>query len=87
MFVITPSSFLGSRRIDAGGRPGGRATFVSAKVAKTMLAVPWPFGCPPRFTDTGGGQTRLAQTVPAFYPVPVALLGHATRPGEFRGEG
>jgi hypothetical protein len=26
-----------------------------------MLAVAWPFGCPPRFTDTGGGQTRLAQ--------------------------
>ncbi|WNM57481.1 hypothetical protein [Candidatus Nitrospira allomarina] len=80
--------------IDTGFRPGSRgqgirgfapvrrATFVSAKVAKTMLTVAWPFGCPARFTDTGGGQTRCAQTLPAFLPVPVALLGHATRPGE-----
>jgi hypothetical protein len=45
-----------------------------------MLAVPWPFGCPARFTDTGGEQTRSAQTLLAFSPVPVALLGHATRP-------
>ena len=30
----------------AGFRPGERATFVSAKVAKTKLAVAWPFGCP-----------------------------------------
>jgi len=27
---------------EAGFRPGSRATFVSAKVAKTMLAVAWP---------------------------------------------
>ena len=70
------------RSIDTGSRPGSRATFVSAKVAKTMLAVAWPFGFPARFTDTGVGQTRCAQTLPAFFPVPVALLGHATRPGE-----
>ncbi|MCA9421309.1 MAG: hypothetical protein KC592_09830, partial [Nitrospira sp.] len=44
------------------------------------------FGCPARFTDTGGGQTRLAQTVPAFFPVPVPRLGHATRPGDHKGE-
>jgi len=73
--------------LDAGVRPGSRATFVSAKVAKTILAVAWSFGCPPGFTDTGGGQTRLAQTLPAFSPVPVALLGHATRPGMHRGKG
>ncbi|MCA9458707.1 MAG: hypothetical protein KC587_18730, partial [Nitrospira sp.] len=54
-------------------------------MAKTILAVAWPFGCPARFTDTGGGQTRLAQTVPAFFPVPVARLGHATRPGDHKG--
>jgi hypothetical protein len=75
-----------SFRLDAGFRPGSRATFVSAKVAKTMLAVAWPFGCPARFTDTGGGQTRLAQTLPAFFPVPVARLGHATRPEDHKGE-
>ncbi|MGV7229485.1 MAG: hypothetical protein ACQ9IQ_12585 [Nitrospirales bacterium] len=46
-----------------------------------MLAVPWPFGCPARFTDTGGVQTRSAQTVLAFSPLPVARLGHAARPG------
>jgi hypothetical protein len=28
---------------------------------------------------------RRAQTLPAFSPVPVALLGHATRPGELSG--
>jgi hypothetical protein len=58
-----------------------------------MLAVAWPFGCSARFTDTGGEQTRgacpescrRAQTLLAFSPVPVALLGHATRPGEPRG--
>ena len=49
-----------------------------------MLTVAWPSGFPPRFTDTGGGQTRCAQTVPAFSPVSVALLGYATRPGEPR---
>jgi len=38
-----------------------------------------------RFTDTGGVQTRFAQTLPAFSPVSVALLGHITRPGEPRG--
>jgi len=73
--------------VNAGFRPGSRVTFVSAKVAKTMLAVAWPFGCPARFTDTGGGQTRSAQTVPAFSPVSAALLGHATRPGEPSGGG
>jgi hypothetical protein len=52
-----------------------------------MLAVAWPFGCPPRFTGPGGGQTRLAQTLPAFSPLPVALLGHATRPGGPEGMG
>jgi len=63
-----------------------------------MLAVAWPFGSPARFTDSfdlaqdrpGGEQTRCAcpesgrraQTLPAFSPVAVARLGHATRPGE-----
>ncbi|GJL68193.1 MAG: hypothetical protein NPIRA06_08280 [Nitrospirales bacterium] len=65
---------------DAGFRPGERATFVSAKVAKTMLAVVWPFGSPARFADTGSAQTRCAQTLRAFSSVSAALLGHATRP-------
>ena len=67
---------------DAGFRPGERATFDSAKVAKTMLAVVWPFGFPARFADSGGAQTRYAQTLRAFSPVSAALLGHTTRPGE-----
>ena len=46
-----------------------------------MLAVTWPFGCPPRFTDFGGAQTRYAQTVRAFSPKSAALLGLVTRPG------
>ncbi len=70
-----------------GFAPARRATFVSAKVTKTILTVAWPSECPARFTNTGGGQTRLAQTLPTFSPVPVALLGHATRPGEPRGKG
>ena len=45
-----------------------------------MLAVPWPFGCSARFTDTGGEQTRFAHTLLAFSPLPIALLGHVTRP-------
>jgi len=67
---------------DAGFRPGERATFVSAKVAKTMLTALWPFGFPARFDDSGGAQTRYAQTLHAFFPVSAALLGHTTRPGE-----
>ena len=47
-----------------------------------MLAVAWPFGCSARFADSGGAQTRYAQTVRAFSPESAALLGHATRPGE-----
>ena len=47
-----------------------------------MLAVAWPFGSPARFADTGGAQTRCAQTVRAFFPVSAALLGHTTRPEE-----
>ncbi|HBP88390.1 MAG TPA: hypothetical protein DD706_11915, partial [Nitrospiraceae bacterium] len=38
-----------------GGRgfaPVRRGPFVSAKGPKTILAVAWPSGCPPRFTDT-----------------------------------
>jgi len=53
----------GTCLLDAGFRPGHRATFVSAKVAKTMLAVAWPFGSPVRLADSGGAQTRHAQTV------------------------
>jgi len=64
----------------AGFRPGSRSTFLSGKVAKTMLAVMWPFGFPARFADPGGAQTRYAQTMPAFNPVSAALLGHTTRP-------
>jgi len=47
-----------------------------------MLAVVWPFGFPVRFADSGGAQTRCAQTVRAFSPESSALLGHITRPGE-----
>ena len=47
-----------------------------------MLAVVWPFGFPSRFADSGGAQTRFAQTMRAFSPVSAALLGHTTRPGE-----
>jgi len=64
----------------AGFRPGSRGPFVSAKGPKTMLAVAWPFGCPARFADPGGAQTRYAQTMLAFNPVSAALLGHTTRP-------
>ncbi|MBA3613673.1 MAG: hypothetical protein H0W49_12325 [Nitrospirales bacterium] len=74
---------------DAGFRPGSRATFVSAKGPKTMLAVAWPFGFPARFANTGGAQTRgawpessrRAQTMRAFPPVSAALLSLGTRPG------
>jgi len=78
----------------AGVRPGSRATFVSAKVAKTMLAVAWPLGLvqnktdgyPARFADSfdlaqdrsGGAQTRWAQTMRAFSPPSAALLDYAT---------
>jgi len=47
-----------------------------------MLAVVWPFGFLARFADSGGAQTRCAQTVRAFFPESPALLGHTTRPGE-----
>jgi hypothetical protein len=47
-----------------------------------MLSVVWPFGSPARFADTGGAQTRYAQTMRALSPVSAALLGHTTRPGE-----
>ena len=47
-----------------------------------LLAVVWPFGSPARFADSGGAQTRYAQTLRAFFPVSAALLGHITRPGE-----
>ena len=62
--------------------PDDEVLFFREKDPKTISAVASPFGCAARFTDPGGGQTRFAQTVPAFSPVPVALLGHATRPGE-----
>jgi hypothetical protein len=64
----------------AGFRPGSRSTFLSGKVDKTMLAVMWPFGFPARFADSGGAQTRCAQTVHAFFPESPALLGHTTMP-------
>jgi len=52
----------------AGFRPGERGSFdlaqdrpfVPAKVAKTMVAVAWPFGCPASFADFGGALTRGA---------------------------
>jgi hypothetical protein len=76
--------------INAGFRPGSRATLVSVKVAKTMLAILWPFGFPVRFADSGVAQTRgawpessrRAQTMRALSPEPAALLGHTTRPEE-----
>ena len=65
-----------------GFGPAAESLYVAAKVAKTMLAVAWPFGSPARFADSGGAQTRCAQTLRAFSPVSAALLGHTTRPGE-----
>ena len=73
----------------AGFRRGRRGPFVSAKGPKTRLPVAWPFGCPTRFANFGGAQTRgvypescrRAQTVSAFPPKSVARLGQATRPG------
>jgi hypothetical protein len=47
-----------------------------------MLAVMWPFGSPARCADSGGAQTRYAQTMRAFSPVSAARLGHTTRPGK-----
>ena len=47
-----------------------------------MLAVVCPFGFPVRFADSGGTQTRSAQTMRTFAPVSTALLGHTTRPGK-----
>ena len=40
------------------------------------------FGFRPRFADPGGAQTRMAQTMRAFFPVSVPLLGYSTRLGE-----
>ncbi|MBA3614323.1 MAG: hypothetical protein H0W49_15725 [Nitrospirales bacterium] len=65
----------------AGFRHGERGPFVPAKGPKTMLAVAWPFGFPARFADSGGAQTRYAQTVRALSPESAALLCQATRPG------
>ncbi len=48
-----------------------------------MSAVAWPVRCSARFADTGGAQSRFAQTVRAFFPKSTALLGDATRPGFF----
>jgi len=42
------------------------------------------FGFPARFADSGGAQTRYAQTMCAFSPVSAARLGHATMPGSVR---
>ncbi len=47
-----------------------------------MLALAWSFGFPARFADPGVAQTRCAQTICAFSPVPTALLDHTTRPEE-----
>ena len=47
-----------------------------------MLAMVWPFGSSARFANTGGAQTRYAQTMRAFSSVLAALLGHTTRPGK-----
>ncbi len=80
--LVLPNSRITVMFCVAGFRPGSRATFVPAKVAKTMLAVSWPFGFPARFADSGGVQTRYAQTMHAFSPVSAALLGHTTRPEE-----
>ena len=63
-----------------GPGPAAEPLYVSAKVAKTMLAVVRPFGFPARFADPGGAQTRYAQTLRAFFPVSVALLSPTTRP-------
>ncbi len=44
------------------------APFVSAKGAKTIFALSWPYGFPARFNDSGGCATRHAQTVLAVKP-------------------
>ncbi|MGB5055801.1 MAG: hypothetical protein WBO24_15540, partial [Nitrospirales bacterium] len=51
-------------------------------MAKTILAMLWPFGFPARFADPGVAQTRKAQTMRKFFPGSAALLGHITRPGK-----
>ncbi len=43
-----------------------------------MLAVAWPFGCPARFANSGGAQTRCAQTMRALFPALAARLGQTT---------
>ena len=63
---MTSASCLGTQPPisgEAGVRPGSRNPCVVAKGLKTMLAVAEPCGCPARFADTGGAQTRYAQTV------------------------
>ena len=51
-------------------------------MAKTKLAILWPFGFLARFADSGVAQTRYAQTMRALFPVSTALLGHIMMPGE-----
>ncbi|HBP86396.1 MAG TPA: hypothetical protein DD706_01710 [Nitrospiraceae bacterium] len=69
-------------RFVVGFRPGSRATFVSAKVAKTMDA-PSGFkrGAGRKFLD--GGPTRLAQTRSAMR----ASLPWASRKASLQGRG
>ncbi len=67
--------------LDAGVRPRSGGPIVSSKGPKTKLAVAWPSVFPALFTVAGSAKARCAQTLLAFSPVPIALLGHATRPG------
>jgi hypothetical protein len=69
-----------------GFRPRRTSHFGFDQSGQTHVGRGMGFGGPARFTDTGGWQTRLAQTLPAFSPLPVARLGHATRPEKLKGK-
>ena len=71
----------GEGAVESGFAPAAEVLFILAKGPKTMLTVVWPSGFLSLLTVTGGAQTRYAQTLLAFFPVAVARLGQATRPG------
>ena len=80
-FLVLPG-FAPAGELVAWRVPKGATVVVEAKVTKAMLAVAWPFGCPARFANFGGTQSRYAQTTRAFSPKSAARLGLATRPRE-----
>ena len=70
-----------------GFAPVRRGPFVSAKGPKTILTVAWPFGCPARFTDTGGVQTRFAQHCPPFLRCRLHCSAMPPGQGSLEGKG